>query len=148
MTSSRDTFKACKDLFIIAFFNLHDYAFKKLFHIKTFWFGGDFVNWLYSLILPKWSYRTYADAYSEPSRISKMELLAKRVNGWNLLTTVKGWNPLTVFAKSPILNVRLGSEYVFDTSLMNFFSGLFNFSSVLVNLFFFCWFVWRRRLLA
>ena len=37
-----------------------------------------------------------------PSRASNMELLAKIVNGWK---------PFTVFAKSSILDVWLGSEY-------------------------------------
>ena len=42
------------------------------------------------------------DTYSEPSRTSKMELFAK---------IVKGFLPLTTFAKTSILDVPLGSEY-------------------------------------
>ena len=38
--------------------------------------------------------KSFSDAYSEPSRTSKMELFAKIVNGWKLLT---------IFAKSSIL---------------------------------------------
>ena len=41
------------------------------------------------------------EAYSEPSGTSKMEFFAKIVNGWK---------PLTIFAKSSILDIRLGSE--------------------------------------
>ena len=42
------------------------------------------------------------ETYSEPSRISQMELFAKIVNGFQ---------PLTIFARSSILDVRLGFEY-------------------------------------
>ena len=40
--------------------------------------------------------------YSEPSRTSKMELF---------VITISIWKPLTIFAKSSILDVRLSSEY-------------------------------------
>ena len=43
-----------------------------------------------------------SEAYSEPSRIYQTELFAKIVNGFQ---------QLTIFAKSSILDVRLGSEY-------------------------------------
>ena len=42
------------------------------------------------------------EAYSKHSRISKMELLAKIVNSWKSLAN---------FAKSFILDIRLGSEF-------------------------------------
>ena len=44
---------------------------------------------------------SYSEAYSEPSLISKMELFAK---------IVKGFQPLSIFAKNSILDVPLGSE--------------------------------------
>ena len=44
-----------------------------------------------------------AEAYSELSPTSKMELFAKIANGKK---------PLTIFAQSTISDVRLGSEYV------------------------------------
>ena len=43
------------------------------------------------------------EAYSKTSRKSKMELFTKISNGFKLLT---------IFAKSSILDVRLGSKYV------------------------------------
>ena len=46
--------------------------------------------------------RTSTEAQSEPSQKSKMELFAK---------VAKGFNPLTIFAKSFILDVRMGSEF-------------------------------------
>ena len=53
----------------------------------------------------KFSYFTcLSEAYSERSQTSKMELFWKIVNGWK---------PLTVFAKSFILDVPLGLEYDF-----------------------------------
>ena len=49
------------------------------------------------------------EAYSEPSRTSKMELFAKIVNSRT---------PLIIFTKSSILDVWLGSEYAsFKTTL-------------------------------
>ena len=42
------------------------------------------------------------NAYSEPIQTSKMKFLAKIVNTFQ---------PLTISAKSSILDVRLGSEY-------------------------------------
>ena len=48
------------------------------------------------------SFMSVSEAYSKPSRISKMELIAKKV---------KIFQPLTVFAKISILDVRQGSEY-------------------------------------
>ena len=45
---------------------------------------------------------TKPEAYSEPTRTSKMCFLAKIVNGLE---------SLTIFAKSSISDVRLGSEY-------------------------------------
>ena len=46
--------------------------------------------------------RQLLEAHSEPSQVSKMDLFAK---------IVKGWKSLTIFAKSSILDVCLGSEY-------------------------------------
>ena len=43
-----------------------------------------------------------AEAYLELSHISKMELFVK---------IVKCWKPLTIFSKSSILYVWLGSQY-------------------------------------
>ena len=43
-----------------------------------------------------------AEVYSEPSRTSKMELFAKLVLGFQLIT---------IFIKSSILYIRLGFEY-------------------------------------
>ena len=48
-------------------------------------------------------YSGIPEVYSEPSQTSRMELFAKTMNGWKL------W---IIFAKSYILDVRLGSEYV------------------------------------
>ena len=42
-----------------------------------------------------------AEAYSEPSRISKMKVFAKIIDGSH---------PLTILTKISILDVRLGSE--------------------------------------
>ena len=42
------------------------------------------------------------EAYSELSRISKMDLFMKIIHGWE---------PFTIFAKTSILDVWLGSEY-------------------------------------
>ena len=44
-----------------------------------------------------------SEVYSGPSRTSKMELFVKTVNDFG---------PVTIFAKSSILDVRLGFEYV------------------------------------
>ena len=49
----------------------------------------------------KWP-NTISEDHSQPSQTSKMELLAKIVNSWNLLT---------ISAKTYILDVWLGSEY-------------------------------------
>ena len=46
-------------------------------------------------------YRCCSESYSEPIQTSKMELFGKIVNGFS---------PLTIFAKSYILDVWLGSE--------------------------------------
>ena len=46
------------------------------------------------------------EAYSETSGTSTMEFFAKIVNGFQLLT---------IFAKSSLLDVRLGSEYASDS---------------------------------
>ena len=46
-----------------------------------------------------------AEAYSEPSRTSTMELFMKIVNGLN---------PWTIFPKSSILDIWRGSEYATD----------------------------------
>ena len=46
-----------------------------------------------------------SEAYLKPSRTSRMENLVKKVNRFQ---------PLTMFAKSSILDMRLGSEYNFD----------------------------------
>ena len=53
---------------------------------------------------------TPAEAYSEPSRTSKMGLFTKIVNGWK---------PLNIFAKRSIVDVRQGSESVSDLCLLN-----------------------------
>ena len=47
------------------------------------------------------------EAYSEPSQTSEMELFAEIDNSIR---------PLTIFAKSSILNIWLGSEYAFDVN--------------------------------
>ena len=44
-----------------------------------------------------------AKAYSQPCRTSKMDLLQKIINVWKIF--------FFFFTVSPILNVRLGSEY-------------------------------------
>ena len=46
--------------------------------------------------------------YSEPSRVSKMELLANLVHSWKFLTVSAKWS---------ILDVLLGPEYVSASSL-------------------------------
>ena len=48
------------------------------------------------------------EAHSEPSRTSKMDLFVKIVDGWR---------PLTNFAKSSILDGRLGSKDVYRSRL-------------------------------
>ena len=50
---------------------------------------------------------TKLEAYSESSLTSKMEFLAEIVNDWK---------PLTIFTKNSILDVRLGSEYLYKLS--------------------------------
>ena len=47
-------------------------------------------------------YTLTSEAYPELSRTSEMELFAKVVNDWK---------PLTIFAKSSIIDVRLVFEY-------------------------------------
>ena len=56
-----------------------------------------------NVILPK-EYFSFdiSEEYSEPSRTSKVDPLAKIVNSWK---------PLTIFAKIFNLDVPLGSEY-------------------------------------
>ena len=49
--------------------------------------------------------RYYTEAYSEPKRKSKMDLLKKIINDWK---------PLNIFVKNSILDIRLGFEYAFD----------------------------------
>ena len=53
-------------------------------------------------------HKNVAEAYSEPSRTSKMQLFAKIVNGFQ---------PLIIFAKSFILDVQLGFEYVSESDI-------------------------------
>ena len=48
------------------------------------------------------NYEHITDAYSESSQTSKMELFAKKINGFQ---------PVTIFAKNSTLDARLGSEY-------------------------------------
>ena len=47
-----------------------------------------------------------SETYSEPCRTTRIEIFKKKVNSWKLLTSLE---------KSPILDVRLGSEYVSET---------------------------------
>ena len=56
------------------------------------------------LLVIKWDICTAAEAYSEPSHTSKMELFA---------IIVKGFQPLNSFAKISIIDVWLGSQYTF-----------------------------------
>ena len=49
-----------------------------------------------------WNLLSYGGGYSELCQASNMELSAKIVNGWNLLT---------IFAKRSILDVWQGSKY-------------------------------------
>ena len=51
------------------------------------------------------------EAYTEPRRTSKMKYFSKIANGWK---------PLAIFAKSSILDVRLGSDYAFQDVLRTF----------------------------
>ena len=53
-----------------------------------------------------------SEAYPDPSWTSKIGLFAKIVNRFH---------PLTIFAKSSILDVQLGSEYTFESSVLNLF---------------------------
>ena len=48
-----------------------------------------------------------AEVFSEPSRTSKVQLFAKKVNNFQ---------PSTTFAKSSVLDVRLSSEYTSEKS--------------------------------
>ena len=57
--------------------------------------------WFVSLFLQILVRRRRDLAYAEHSQASKMELLPK---------IVIGWKPLTIFAKSSVLDVWLGSE--------------------------------------
>ena len=60
---------------------------------------------------------SYAELYSQPSQIFKMELFAKIVNTWK---------PLTIFAKNSILDIWQGSEYVsMDLSYYSYISLIF-----------------------
>ena len=54
------------------------------------------------------------EAYSEPSRTSKMELFAKIVNSFQRLT---------IFAKSAIFDIRLRSEYASEVGLRSRIPG-------------------------
>ena len=47
--------------------------------------------------------RDFTETYSEPTRVSKMEHLQKIINGWK--------QKAPIFAKSSILDVRVGSKY-------------------------------------
>ena len=58
-----------------------------------------------TLILMFYLPRYYTEAYSEPKRKSKMDLLKKIINDWK---------PLNIFVKNSILDIRLGFEYAFD----------------------------------
>ena len=58
------------------------------------------------------------EGYSESCQISKIETIAKTLNGFQLLTIVfitetilYSFQPLTIFAKSSILDVRLDFQY-------------------------------------
>ena len=57
----------------------------------------------FQLLLPLLPKLVHADAYLEQIRTSKLVLFAKIGNSFQ---------PLTVIAKSSILNIRLGSEHV------------------------------------
>ena len=56
----------------------------------------------------------FREVYSEPSQTSKMELFAKRVNDWKLLT---------FFVKNSVLDVWQGSEYTSSVCSSMFFSS-------------------------
>ena len=60
------------------------------------------------LIFFVWQCSATIEVYPEPYQTSKMELLAKIVNGFQ---------PLTIFAKSSILDVRQGSKYTSNIRL-------------------------------
>ena len=58
------------------------------------------------------------EGYSESCQISKIETIAKTLNGFQLLTIVfitetilYSFQPLTIFAKNFILDVRLDFQY-------------------------------------
>ena len=53
-----------------------------------------------------------SEVYPDPSWTSKIGLFAKIINGFQ---------PLTIFAKSSILDVQLGSEYTSESSVLNLF---------------------------
>ena len=81
-----------------------------IWHIQT-------NNWHYNLIflfltLSKWL--PIAEAYAEPCKTSKMEFSAKIVNGIQ---------PLTIFAKSSVLEVWQGSEYDSELEVIYFHSS-------------------------
>ena len=57
-----------------------------------------------TLILMFYLPRCYTEAYSEPKQTSKMDLLKKIINDWQ---------PLTIFAKNSILDIRLGFDWVY-----------------------------------
>ena len=52
----------------------------------------------------------HAEAYSKPSGPYKMEIFAKIAHGFQ---------PLTIFAKTSLLDVRMSSEYVSDVILQS-----------------------------
>ena len=63
--------------------------------------------------LSSWDNIKISETFSEPSQTSKTELFAKIINNWK---------PLTIFTKSSILDVRLGSEYASELNWLNWIS--------------------------
>ena len=74
--------------------------FKRIF-LKTWWFSIA----MHSEKFPMF-WLLNSKAYSEPSHKSKMGLFSNVVNGWK---------PLTIFAKSSLVDAWLGSEYTSET---------------------------------
>ena len=94
----------------------------RVYHSVTLWLFADF-SCLLGIAIPlqnRLLLHVKLEAYSKHSRASKVELFTKIIN-W--------FQPLTIFIKSSMLDVRVGSEWVLlkhcfilhaETQLLNF----------------------------
>ena len=88
---------------------------RHLFHSVTLWYFIDFscVLWILIPHQNRLHLQLNSEVYPEHSWTSKIEHFVKK--------KVNRFQPLTVFTKSSILDIRLGSEFTPETHLLNLY---------------------------